>query len=181
MSARSKPEPEGLQPKGSEADPVSDGTGKHLTELELRAWTGFLDASRMLEERLANQLSEHFDMSHRDYEVLVRLDGAGGRLRMSELAVQMVASQPLMSQTVNRLEKRGWVVREESTIDRRSIEAVISDAGRAALGRSSGPHAALVKSLLLDVVAESSLDEFSNSINRVAARLRDHRRRHRPQ
>ena len=179
MSARSLPDPRVSQAKGSEAEPVRDGTGKHLTELQLTAWTGFLDASRMLEERLANQLSQNFDMSHRDYEVLVRLDGAGGRLRMSELAVKMVASQPLMSQTVNRLERRGWVVREPSTVDRRSIEAVITDAGRTALGRSSGPHAELVKELLLDVVAESDLDAFSEAINRVAVRLRDDRRRRR--
>lgn len=177
MSVNPVPEPDSPHP--SEAEPVTDGTGRDLTELELKAWTGFLDASRMLEERLAAQLSGQFDMSHREYEVLVRLDGAGGRLRMSELAVQMVASQPLISQTINRLQDRGWVVRERSTEDRRGIETVITNRGRSALGQASGPHAALVKQLLLDRIAKSDLQTVAAAMQEVAGNLRAQRRQQR--
>ena len=153
-----------------------DGTGRHLTKVELMAWTGFLDASRMLEERLAHQLSDQFGMTHREYEVLVRLDGAGGRLKMSELAQKMVASQPLMSQTVNRLEGRNWVKREASTVDRRSTETVLTDEGCAALREASAPHAAMVKKLLLDVLAKNDLGAFADSLTEAADHLRAHRR-----
>lgn len=153
-----------------------DGTGRHLTKVELLAWTGFLDASRMLEERLAHQLSEQSGMTHREYEVLVRLDGAGGRLRMSELAQKMVASQPLMSQTVNRLESRNWVKREASTVDRRSTETVLTDEGCEALREASAPHAAMVKKLLLDILAKNDLEAFAASLTEVADHLRAHRR-----
>jgi DNA-binding MarR family transcriptional regulator len=130
----------------------------------------------MLEERLAAQLHDQFGMSHREYEVLVRLDGAGGRLGMSELAAQMVASQPLMSQTVNRLEKRGWVAREPSSRDRRSIETVLGADGRAALREAAGPHAELVKSLLLENVGPVDLETFARSVQRAAEYLRNLRR-----
>ncbi len=165
------------QTPGSQAVGESvDGTGRHLTNVELKAWTGFLDASRMLEERLASHLSDQFGMSHREYEVLVRLDGAGGRLRMSTLAQKMVASQPLMTQTVSRLEKRGWVRREASTIDRRSTETVLTEDGRSALREAAAPHAGLVKMLLLDVVRASHLEAFAADVSEVAEHLRAHRR-----
>lgn len=126
----------------------------------------------MLEERLATQLNDLFGMSHREYEVLVRLDGSGGWLRMSELAAQMVASQPLMSQTVNRLEKRGWVDRVHSTKDRRSVETVITNDGRAALREASGPHAELVKSLLLEKIGPEDLEIFASAVQRAAKDLK---------
>lgn len=153
-----------------------DGTARHISQVGMAAWTGFLDGSRMLEERLAAQLHDDFEMSHREYEVLVRLDGSGGRLRMSDLATQMVASQPLMSQTVNRLEKRGWVRREASTSDRRSIETLITRDGRLALGQAAGPHADLIKSLLIEMMNESDLEIFSGAMKIIADHLRNHRK-----
>ena len=159
----------------SESNTNLKGTGRHLTQLELKAWTGFLDASRMLEERLSAQLHDDHEMSHREYEVLVRLDGGSGRLRMSQLAGQMVASQPLISQTINRLEKREWVRREASTSDKRGIDAIITAAGCDALAAASKPHADLIKFLMLGMMNEADLAPFTRAVGAVADHLRIHR------
>lgn len=151
------------------------GTGKHLTPTQLRAWTGFLDAGRMLEQILANHLSECFDMTHREYEVMVRIDGAGGRQRMSVLASQIVASAPLITQTVKRLEDRGWVAKEPAANDMRGVDAVLQPDGRAALIEASGDHAALIKELLLEPVGDGELSSFADAISRVADHFRNHR------
>ncbi len=129
----------------------------------------------MLEERLSAQLNVDHGMSHREYEVLVRLDGGGGRLRMSQLAGQMVASQPLISQTINRLEKREWVRREPSTSDKRGITAVITAAGGDALATASKPHADLIRSLMLGMMDEADLVPFTRAVGAVADHLRIHR------
>jgi len=73
------------------------GTGRHLAPDELRLWTSFLDAARIIETELADQLVDDHGMTHREYEVLVRVDGAGGAMRMATLSRQIEASRALTS------------------------------------------------------------------------------------
>lgn len=152
------------------------GTGRHLSEVELRAWTGFVDASRMIDEVHSKHLAQEHQMSHRDYEVLVRLDGAGGRMRMSTLARQIVASAPLLTQTIVRLEVRGVVDRRPAESgDGRGVDAVLLPAGRKLLGEASDEHAAIVRRLLIDRITEGSLPVVAEGLKAVADHLRSHR------
>ncbi len=152
------------------------GTGRHLSADELRAWTGFLDAGRMVDEIVARHLLVDHDISHRDYEVLVRLDGAGGRMRMSTLARQIVASAPLVTQTVVRLEARGLVERSPAAGDGRGVDAVLRPEGAQVLASASGVHADIIRALLLDRVGVDRLVDFGDAVARVADHLRSHRR-----
>ena len=151
------------------------GTGRHMTTSELRLWTSFLDAGRIIDTELERHLITDHAMSHRDYEVLVRLDGADGRMRMSALARQIEASAPLVTQTVDRLVNRGWVRRDVSVEDRRGVDAVLEPDGRQALQDASGPHADLVRKLLLDRHG-GDLDAIAEALGNVADHLRGHRR-----
>jgi DNA-binding MarR family transcriptional regulator len=153
------------------------GTGRHLSGDELRAWTGFLDAGRMINEVLAKHLVVDHGMSHRDYEVLVRIDGAGGRMRMSVLARQIVASAALISQTIERLEQRGMVERQPAASgDGRGIEAVLLPQGREGLALASADHAEIIRTLLHQRVGTEDLPTFGLAMSRVADHLRAHRR-----
>lgn len=153
------------------------GTGRHLSPTQLKAWTGFLDASRLLEEVLARHLAADNQITHREYEVLVRLDGHGGRLRMSQLAQQIVASPALVTQTIDRLEQRHLVERQAAASgDGRGVEAVILPRGREALAATSGEHAEIIRELLLDRVGQERLKGFADAVDDVAAHLRAHRR-----
>lgn len=145
-----------------------------MSVTELRAWTSFLDASRIIDAELERHLATEHEMSHREYEVLVRLDGHGGRMRMSVLARQIEASPPLVSQTVDRLAQREWVRREPTPDDKRGIDAVLAPAGRDALLAASGEHADLVKSLLTDRLGPD-LDGIAVALGAVADHLRAHR------
>ncbi len=151
------------------------GTGKHLTTTELRLWTSFLDASRIIESELDNQLTAGFDMTHRDYEVLVRVDGAGGQMRLRTLARQIEASPQLITQTIDRLVKRGWIKRQPSVEDRRGVEAALTDEGRAKLATAAGPHADLVRRLLIDPIDTAQLPLVAESLGATADHLRAHR------
>ena len=154
--------------------PELAGTGRHLTADELRAWTGFLDAGRMVDEVLAKHLSSQHDLSHRDYEVLVRVDGAGGRMRMSVLARQIVASAPLVTQTVVRLEERLLIERQPAASgDGRGVDAVLLPAGTSLLAEASGEHAEIIRDLLLDRI--DPLLPFADAMQQVAGHLRAHR------
>ena len=149
-------------------------TGHHLIGNELRAWTTLLDASRILDTELEADLAQH-GMTHREYEVLVRLDGYGGRMRMSALAAQIEASSPLVSQTVARLEGRGWVEREPAADDGRGVEAVLTSTGSEALRTAAKPHAALLRELLIEPLGDD-LPAVAEALSRAADHLRSHRR-----
>lgn len=151
------------------------GTGRHLSTTELRLWTSFLDASRILETELEAQLVAENGMTHREYEILVRIDGAGGRQRLSVLARQIEASAALVSQTINRLEERQWIERKPASDDRRGIDAAITAAGRDQLAAAAKPHAELVRRLLIEPMAAGLVPDVAEQLGKTADHLRDHR------
>ncbi len=153
------------------------GTGRHLTKQELFAWTRFLDAARLLEEILAGHVAKEHRMTHSDYEVLVRLDGAGGSLRMIELAAQVVSSAQKLTHTANRLEQRGWIERVPAEGDGRGVVARLTPSGRSALADAAVGHAALIKRFLLDDLAPEDQIRLGETMERTATHLRLHRRR----
>lgn len=153
------------------------GTGRHLSKSELWTWTRFLDAGRLLEEVLARHVAQDHGMSHSDYEVLVRLDGSGGEMRMSTLADQVVSSAQKLTHTANRLEKRGWIERAAVEEDGRGLMARLLPPGRAALEAASGEHAELIKRFLLDAWSDEEQRLIAESMDRVSAHLRLHRRK----
>ena len=153
------------------------GTGRHLTKPQLRAWTRFLDASRLLEEILAKHVARDHGMTHSDYEVLVRLDGAGGQMRMTQLAYECVSSAQKLTHTANRLENRQWIRREPVDSDGRGLVATLLPAGREALAAAAGEHAELIKQFLFAPMTTSERDVIADVMDRVAAHMRVHRRR----
>ena len=153
------------------------GTGRHLSKSELKTWTRFLDAGRLLEEILAQHVAHDHGMSHSDYEVLVRLDGAGGEMRMATLADQVVSSAQKLTHTANRLEKRGWVARVAVEDDGRGLMATLLPSGRAALAAASGEHAELIKQFLLDLLTADEQRNLADTMDRVSDHMRVHRRR----
>lgn len=153
------------------------GTGAHLSPPELRTWTRFLDAGRLLEEILANHVTQDHGMSHSDYEVLVRLDGAGGEMRMTTLAGQVVSSAQKLTHTANRLEKRGWIARVAVEGDGRGLMATLLPPGRDALAAASAEHAKLIKRFLIDPLTSDEQQIIADAMDRVAAHMRIHRRR----
>lgn len=152
------------------------GTGRYLSAVELRAWTRFLDAGRLLEEILAQHVAHDHGMSHSDYEVLVRLDGAGGEMRMTTLARQVVSSAQKLTHTANRLEKRGWIARVSVEGDGRGLMATLLPDGREALAGAAGEHAALIKQFLLDLMTPAEQELVGDVMDRVSDHMRVHRR-----
>ena len=148
------------------------GTGAHLTVAELRAWTRFLDASRLIEDVLAAHVSRDHDMNHGEYEVLVRLDGARGRMRMTELASQVVAAPSRLTYTVDRLEDRGWVRRRSLASDGRVVVAELTPSGRNALAEAAPVHAELIRRHLLSHLDDSETNTLAAQMARVIESVR---------
>jgi DNA-binding MarR family transcriptional regulator len=118
---------------------------------EQRVWRDYLNVMRLLMERLNRQLLDESGMSLAEYEVLVQLsESPMRRLRMSELADLVVNSRSRLTHTVNRLEERGFVAREECLDDRRGILCVLCDDGFAALEEAAPGHVEAVRRIVFD-------------------------------
>ena len=104
-----------------------------------------------------------------EYDALRHLSEAEGRtLRMSELAGAADLSLSGMTRIVNRLEQRGLVKRVKCVADGRGWNAVLTDAGLAALEDSWPVHLASVRRHLLDHVDEDDLAQFTAVLKRIA-------------
>lgn len=135
-------------------------------------WTRFLDAGRLVERMLARHLATDHDMSHGEYEILVRVDGAGGSMRLRTLADQVVSSRSKLTHTIDKLCARGWIERRRVAEDGRGVEAIITGAGSVALGAAAIGHAELIREHLLGVWSAREAQTIGRAMDRVSRHLR---------
>ncbi|QKG26862.1 MarR family winged helix-turn-helix transcriptional regulator [Actinomadura verrucosospora] len=148
-------------------------TGDALDPAELRAWTAFLAAGHLLDHEIERQLKRDGGLSHAEFEVLVRLRrAAGGRLRMSDLAREVMISKSRLTYQVGRLEQAGLVRRTGCESDRRSVWAELTEDGAAALDRVRPGHRRVVREALIDVLTPEEIELLGDALTRVGDRLR---------
>jgi DNA-binding MarR family transcriptional regulator len=106
-------------------------------EVRGRAWRTFLAAHAAVIDQIERGLAAEEELPLGHYDVLLALDGAPGRrLRMSELARNVVLSRSGLTRLVDRLEAAGLLQRERCDDDRRGCYAVLTETGHEALRRA---------------------------------------------
>jgi DNA-binding MarR family transcriptional regulator len=88
-----------------------------------------LGAAHAVEDRIESSLSP-LGLSLAKLNVLGTLVGSNSPLTLGELAQKLACVRSNVTQLVDRLESDGLVRREADPADRRSIRAVVTDAGR---------------------------------------------------
>ncbi|KUL39149.1 MarR family winged helix-turn-helix transcriptional regulator [Streptomyces regalis] len=122
-----------------------------LTDDEQRVWRAYIDASTLLEDHLDRQLQRDAGMPHVYYGLLVKLaESPRRRLRMTELAMYAKITRSRLSHAIARLEKNGWVRREDCPDDKRGQFAVLTDAGMEVLRETAPGHVAAVRQAMFD-------------------------------
>jgi DNA-binding MarR family transcriptional regulator len=135
----------------------------------LGAWESLLRAHATLVRDLDAELQATHDLSLGDYDVLVTLAAApGDRLRMRELADRVILSRSGITRRVDRLERAGLVCREPAPDDGRSIEAVLTEVGRARLREAAHTHLAGVETRFLARYSDEELAGIAALLDRVA-------------
>ena len=136
-------------------------TTRWLSEDEQATWRAFGTVSRLIDAELDAQLIRDAGMGHTHYAILVTLSEAnGGRMRMGDLAETLHFSPSRLSHAVARLERDGWVRRERCRTDGRGQEALLTDAGRNALGDAAPGHVDEVRRLLFDRLTAAERDQL---------------------
>ncbi len=98
----------------------------------LQAWSALLRAHATLLRQLESDLQSKTGLALADYDVLAQLAGAGGSLRMTELADRALISRSGMTRRVARLVHEGLVRRAHADSDARGVVVLLTDSG---LGR----------------------------------------------
>lgn len=104
------------------------------------AWQRFLRAHATVLRVLERELAEERDLPLTWYDVLLQLNAAGGRLRMSELADSLLISRSATTRFVDRLEARGLLTREPCHDDRRGTYVVLTTTGKTTLREAAPVH-----------------------------------------
>lgn len=138
-----------------------------LTELENEAWEGFL----YTHERLWTEVEAELDplnVSMAEYSVLALLGRAGrSGMRMSDLARLRLMSTSGFTRLADRLERRGFIERNQASGDKRSYVAVLTSEGRTLLRKAWRQQHADLRRLFFDRLDEDDLQDLT----RIWARL----------
>ncbi|MFD7661779.1 MarR family winged helix-turn-helix transcriptional regulator [Streptomyces sp. NPDC059788] len=145
------------------------GEPRWLSDEEQYAWQSYLHATTLLEDHLDRQLQRDAGMPHVYYGLLVQLSQAPRRrLRMTELAQNAKITRSRLSHAVARLEKSGWVRREDCPSDKRGQNAVLTDEGLRVLEKAAPGHVAAVRAAIFDRLSPEQIGQLAAICRTVA-------------
>ncbi|MFF4247555.1 MarR family winged helix-turn-helix transcriptional regulator [Streptomyces sp. NPDC001822] len=147
--------------------------GPHwLTDEEQGVWRAYLHATTLMEDHLDRQLQRDAGMPHIYYGLLVQLSQAPRRrMRMTELAKDAKITRSRLSHAVARLEKNGWVRREECPSDKRGQNAVLTDEGHVMLARSAPGHVDAVRQAMFARLTPEQVTSLGEIMQVIATGL----------
>jgi DNA-binding MarR family transcriptional regulator len=139
-----------------------------LDDEEMQAWLSLVGLLVRLPNALDAQLVAEAGVSHFEYQVLAGLSMSPGRtLRMSELAEFSNGSLSRLSRVVDRLEKRGWVVRRPDPHDGRTTLATLTDAGWDKVVATAPGHVEAVRRFVFDPLTRTQARQLRDIGTRV--------------
>ncbi|MER5359221.1 MarR family transcriptional regulator [Streptomyces sp. NPDC002785] len=151
---------------------ASPGEPRWLSDEEQSVWRAYLHATTLMEDHLDRQLQRDAGMPHIYYGLLVQLSQAPRRQRrMTELAKDAKITRSRLSHAVARLEKSGWVRREDCPSDKRGQNAVLTDEGYEMLRRSAPGHVSAVRQAMFDRLTPEQVRSLGEIMQVIATGL----------
>ncbi|HTS14688.1 MAG TPA: MarR family winged helix-turn-helix transcriptional regulator [Candidatus Sulfotelmatobacter sp.] len=138
---------------------------------DLGPWVAFIRAHAALTRRLEAELQEAAGVSLADYEALLQLSMAGGRLRMNELADRLLLTRSGASRLVDRMAEDGFVTRHKCATDARGAFAVLTPAGHDRLGQARPTAHEAISEHFLTVLPARDRAAFLRSLETILQRL----------
>jgi DNA-binding MarR family transcriptional regulator len=139
-----------------------------LSDDEVAAWKGMLKIHSDLVAALDAELERQHSLPLSSYEVLMVLsDCENGRIRMGELADELLLSRSGLTRLVDRLVRQGWVERIPCEDDARGLYAGITKSGRAKVEAARPAHLDGVRSSFLSRLSDSDLQALARAWKRL--------------
>ncbi len=138
------------------------------TDPGLVAWRTFLQAHATVVRRIEADLETEGLPSLADLDVLLQLAQAPERrLRMSELADEVLLSRSGMTRRIDRLEAAGYVQRHECSADRRGAYAGLTDEGLERLQSARPTHVRGIMDHFVSKLSAGDLTELRRTLAKV--------------
>jgi DNA-binding MarR family transcriptional regulator len=145
---------------------------KWLTLEEQSSWRAWISASRLLNQKLSEDLEEKHGLTLSDYEILAWLSEAPEqRMRMSELAKYSLVSRSRLTHQIARLEEAGLVSRRACTNDGRGLYASLTKRGLNKVVKAAPDHVASVRAHLVDVLGPKEFSDLGNYCKTISSGL----------
>lgn len=136
-------------------------------------WRAFIEGSQLVRHTIERDLERSDTVAPGYYGILVALSEAPGRrLRMGELADATLSSPSRLSHAVGKLERAGLVERTACGVDGRGLDAVLTDAGLAALESAVPVAANAVRAHFLDAMTPDERAVVGAVFERIRQRVR---------
>src|SRR3954453_18773237 len=146
------------------------GATDWLSEEEQRTWRGLVALILELQAEQDRALVDAHGITEGEYGVLAMLSEAEDhRLRMCDLAGLLKLSPSGLTRRVDGLAKQGFVTREASSCDRRSMYAVLTDAGLAKLEAAAPTHVQAVRPSLIDHLTPDEVRTLGDVLDHARA------------
>src|SRR6202521_6293379 len=133
----------------------------------LDAWQALLRAHATLMRRLDQDLEKQTGLGLADFDVLAQLAGAGGELRMTELADRALISRSGMTRRVARLVEVGLVRRANADADARAVVVALTGAGVTRLTDTAPIHARGISDLFFARLDDQELANLKSALDKV--------------
>lgn len=145
-----------------------------MDEARGRTWRTFLRAHAAVIDRMERELAEKGVLPLGHYDVLLALaEASEGRLRMHELARDVVLSRSGLTRMVDRLEKSGLLCRERCDDDRRGCYAVLTGDGMEALRHARPVYSRGIAEHFGRHLDDEEVRVLDESLGRVLAAARE--------
>jgi DNA-binding MarR family transcriptional regulator len=131
------------------------------------AWRALLQAQATLMRQLDTDLREDTGLRLADFDVLAQLAGAGGELRMTDLASRTLISRSGLTRRVARLVDEGLVRRANVAGDGRGVVVALTDAGVARLTETVPVHLRGVSKLFAERLDDQELAVLETALRKV--------------
>ena len=132
-----------------------------------QAWRALLQAQATLMRQLDTDLRQDTGLRLADFDVLAQLAGAGGELRMTELAVRALLSRSGLTRRVARLVDEGLLRRANAAEDRRGVVVALTDAGVARVTETVPVHLRGVSKLFVERLDDQELAVLEAALRKV--------------
>jgi len=152
----------------SSAPPTADDPVPWLSGEESAAWVSLTAMLMTLPGAIDAQLKREAGINFFEYSILVALSSAPDRaVPLSTLAPISSGSLSRLSHAVTRLERQGWVRRRLQTGESRCTEAVLTDAGEAALVEAAPNHVREARRLVFDALTPPQVRQLQRICRQV--------------
>jgi DNA-binding MarR family transcriptional regulator len=132
-----------------------------------KAWRALLHAHATLMRQLDADLRQDTGLRLADFDVLAQLAGAGGELRMTDLAARTLISRSGLSRRVAGLVDVGLVRRANVAGDGRGVVVALTDTGVARLAETVPVHLRGVSKLFVEPLDDQELGVLETALGKV--------------